>query len=178
MIRSDDTTKIGRHAFEVAGLGIAPFKFVGCYEKIAPKADPRMPNLPGAVCAYCGAGIMNCYEVVSGDKNRFVVGCDCIEKTGDAGLIRAYKKSPEYRAKMRAARQRADVRVQTAWDALMGDEATRAKLATFRVDLPHWQGGGSEDWVTYATRCWAMCGAAGRNRYLKAAKKLLSETNQ
>lgn len=39
---------------------------------------------PGGTCDYCGTYIFN---VESTDGNRFHVGCECIRKTDDSGMI-------------------------------------------------------------------------------------------
>jgi hypothetical protein len=68
------------HPFEKAGLGYAPFCCVGCRENWFEM--PGFGRKPGGSCNYCGTGIL--YEYVIKDKNgkTFVVGCDCVEKTG------------------------------------------------------------------------------------------------
>lgn len=65
------------HVFEVAGLGSAPFTFVGVNY-----------NQKGTHCDYCGTAIVNVFWVKSSCGKTFKVGCDCIAKTHDAGLIR------------------------------------------------------------------------------------------
>jgi hypothetical protein len=61
------------HIFEAAGLGKAPFTYVGYYVK-------------SGSCDYCGTAIINNFSVQSSDNKIFKVGCDCIEKSGDSGL--------------------------------------------------------------------------------------------
>lgn len=65
------------HVFEVAGLGSAPFTFVGVDY-----------NQKGTHCDYCGTAIVNVFWVRGSCGKTFKVGCDCIAKTHDAGLIR------------------------------------------------------------------------------------------
>jgi hypothetical protein len=75
------------HTFERAGLGKAPFYFTGTMtEKVhcVPGGIPRA----GSSCDYCGTGIRYEFWVESSDSKTFKVGCDCIRKTGDAGLIK------------------------------------------------------------------------------------------
>jgi hypothetical protein len=170
-MKSENPTEIGMHVFERAGLGKAPFRFAGFFEKKF-QAHPGAPIQAGGSCDYCGTAIMGCYQVVSSDGRKFKVGCDCIEKTGDAGLIKAYRRSPEFRKKQREARGRADERVKAAWAEIMATPAACAKLEGFRVDC--WKGG-TEPWLAFAKRAWEMCGASGRARYLRTARKLLKE---
>lgn len=89
------------HKFTIAGLGEAPFRLTGIYElppKSLAEANPTAYNnalaaLPKNVgfgtCHYCGTGIMRNFEITSADGKRSVVGCDCIKKAGDHGLIKA-----------------------------------------------------------------------------------------
>jgi hypothetical protein len=92
------------HKFEAAGLGKAPFRFVGCESKTY-QACPGAPLQPGGSCDYCGTAITIHCHVVSADGRRFKVGSDCIAKVGDAGLKRAVDaKKKEARKAREAAR--------------------------------------------------------------------------
>lgn len=74
------------HKFELAGLGKGPFHFTGTVtEKVhcVPGGTPKA----GSSCDYCGTGIRYEFWVNSSDGKTFKVGCDCIHKTGDRGLI-------------------------------------------------------------------------------------------
>lgn len=74
------------HRFEVAGLGIAPFRFTGTVtEKVF--CSPGSPPKAGSSCDYCGTGIRYEFWVTSASNMTFKVGCDCIHKTEDRGLI-------------------------------------------------------------------------------------------
>ena len=72
------------HPFERAGLGKAPFRFVGVSEKMYSPA-PGVPAKPGGSCDYCGNGIRYEFHVRSADGQTFKVGCDCIVKVSDKG---------------------------------------------------------------------------------------------
>lgn len=68
------------HPFEKAGLGKAPFHCVGHRENRF-----EMPGFgwkPGGCCHYCGTGILHEYIIRSVDGAEFVVGSDCVERTG------------------------------------------------------------------------------------------------
>ena len=85
------------HVFEKAGLGKAPFRFTGVEERRGPIHLPDgtmvgSPGQPMGTCQYCGMGIAVCCHVESSDGKHFIVGSDCINKVGDAGLKRATKK--------------------------------------------------------------------------------------
>ena len=94
------------HAFEAAGLGIAPFEFVGEYD--------RGRNNQTS-CDLCGTGIR--YEEIIRDAkgHTFKVGNECVHKTGDQGLIDMVKVAErERRAKAKAAKEAAELDAQRA----------------------------------------------------------------
>ncbi len=74
------------HPFEKAGLGLAPFKYVGLTENRGPKvlADGMTtigsPGQPLGSCDYCGTGIAYEFHIESSDKKHFIVGSDCVCK--------------------------------------------------------------------------------------------------
>lgn len=78
------------HPFEKAGLGIAPFRFVRCYEAKY-QACPGAPIQPGSTCDYCGTAIMYVFIVRGTNGPEFKVGCDCVEKTDAGHLVGAVK---------------------------------------------------------------------------------------
>ena len=88
------------HAFEKAGLGIAPFEYVGFYTSRGPhrsvangiEIQVGAPGQPMGTCAFCGAGIANCFKIKSADGKGFIVGSECVRKTGDYGMERAVDK--------------------------------------------------------------------------------------
>lgn len=170
VVKTDNTAEIGVHVFERAGLGKAPFRFVGFYEKTY-QACPGAPIQPGSTCDYCGQGIMICCEILSADGKRFKVGSDCVNKTGDRGLIRGYKQHPAVRERNRQARMRADQRKIAEWNALWADPATEKALEGLTREK-YW-GGPDEPYAESIKRVWDMCGASGRARYLKELKTTL-----
>lgn len=68
------------HPFEEAGLGVAPFHYVG-HSRAVFRAAPDAPAQPGASCDYCGTGIMDVFHVQGSDGRKFKVGCDCVRRT-------------------------------------------------------------------------------------------------
>lgn len=98
-MKTENPAEVGKHAFELAGLGTAPFRFVGASENVITYPDGTQKA--GGSCDYCGTGIRTECQVRSADGKLFKVGCNCIEKVGDKGLLKAYKTSPEFRAKQR-----------------------------------------------------------------------------
>lgn len=63
------------HVFESAGLGVAPFRVSQFIEM-------------GGNCAYCGTKIKLSCVVSDADGKTFVVGSDCVRKTGDKGIVK------------------------------------------------------------------------------------------
>jgi hypothetical protein len=102
-MKTDNPNEVGVHVFERAGLGLAPFR-VYDFMTITYQACPGAPVQPGGSCDYCGTGIMYACLIQSSDGKRFKVGCDCVNKTGDKGIIQAYKKSAAYRDHQRQLR--------------------------------------------------------------------------
>ena len=170
LARTDNPAEVGLHVFERAQLGKAPFRCIGYYEAKW-QAHPGAPVQPGTCCDYCGQGIINAFKIRSRDGREFKVGSDCVARTGDAGLIRSYKKHPEVRAAARAKRNAKDDAVIAEWTALI--EANRAKLAAVMVPGPDWKPE-PRPLLEDLERVWGMCGAAGRARELKHLKKLLA----
>ena len=122
-------TATKKHVFETAGLGKGPFRCVGFEVKKfqAVPGDPNCPVQPGSSCDYCGTGIMNVFWVVGSDGRRFKVGCDCVLKTGDAGLRRTVD---EHLKKAQGARDAA--RIEAA-EKLLQEEKV---ITAFRA-APH-----------------------------------------
>jgi hypothetical protein len=93
-----------QHPFEKAGLGKAPFRYVGIDaqdlmygQAILNRAEYEKTGIavttkPGGSCAYCGNYIVNMYNVLSSDGRKFHVGSECVNKTNDAKLIDGARK--------------------------------------------------------------------------------------
>jgi hypothetical protein len=89
------------HAFEERGLGKAPFKFVREIDSGSIKA--------GHTCDFCGTGIRYLEEIRSSDGKVFHVGCECVFKTGDTGLVDTVKRAMrQSRAQAKYEKQRAE----------------------------------------------------------------------
>jgi hypothetical protein len=170
------------HAFEKAGLGRAPFRCVGVEERRGPIVVSEAggvtttigaPGQPMGVCDFCGTGIAECYLIRSTDGRDFIVGSDCVRKTGDAGLLRQLE--PHLREKRRAAADRAnerkDARIEAAREALATNEALREDLSA----KPHPRGFNDRATGLPLTALdeleWTMLNA-GRKGKLAAAKEI------
>ena len=97
------------HKFEAAGLGKAPYRFVGMSQKIF-----KAPGItkPGGCCDYCSTAIANCFHLVSSDGKEFVVGSECIKKVGDAGLMQAVKQAESKKRHARDAAKYVEIKAK------------------------------------------------------------------
>lgn len=123
------------HCFEAAGLGKAPFTYVGMVDQdirygnrvVSIKPGIEIETKPGGSCAYCGTYIVNMFNVRSADGNVFHVGCECIKKTGDEGLIRKVDAAVK---KMRKAREIAKKKTQAEADRKLCESFPIGRLAS------------------------------------------------
>jgi hypothetical protein len=167
------------HKFEKAGLGKAPFRFVGVWSMPSKSLQDANPNAYNAAladhpdvpmigtCNFCGMAITDHFLVKSSDGKLFAVGCECINKSGDTGLMR--NVSAEKR-KLDADKRHA--REKSKLDTLQGllqDEKVIAKLSS----LPHpkgWAGRSALDYVDWMTD---HSGTSGRLRVLSYILKIM-----
>lgn len=167
------------HKFEAAGLGKAPFKFV-FFQAIPSSAlaeqNPTAYNLQmsalrrsssgsaGGQCEFCGMPIMNCYLIKSADGNTFWVGCECVTKTGDAGLKAVVDKQKRLIANearhAKEAQQIEELRV------MLNDKGNQAKWDT----TPHPRGFSGKTMMDYIDWMYHNSGNAGKIKLLKMLK--------
>lgn len=130
------------HPFEAAGLGLAPFRFIGmgqtdiAYGEVCHNREEfnrtgiLVSSKRGGTCAFCGEGITYLYEIESADGRKFHVGCDCAHKVAsdanDARLDRSIKRA---KAKLDASKRAAKSAERAA-----AREARQAELAATAVD--------------------------------------------
>jgi hypothetical protein len=160
------------HAFERAGLGKAPFRCVGVETKKGPITLPcgtqvGAPGQPMGSCDFCGNGIADCYQILSADGRRFEVGCDCVRKTGDAGLRRA--TNDHERAKRYAKTAAATDEKLAILDALLAHGDVQNALAA----MPHpfdYRAAAGETRLTWATWMRRNAGNSGRLGVLQFIK--------
>lgn len=111
------------HLFELANLGKAPFSLSHVEELSR-----------GGSCDFCGTGIRWAFWLNSTDGRRFKVGCDCIHKSGDRGLIDLAERERKERA--RAARHaKAEAKRRAAQQAAKAAArlASRANALAFKA---------------------------------------------
>ena len=163
------------HTFERSGLGKAPFRYVGqiwqdiAYgEVVLNRAEwdatgIRASTKPGGTCDYCGAYILNMFQIESADGKRFKVGSDCVLKTGDAGLKKVVSAVVSKMNSERTAKR--NVSKIDALKVQLSDESVRAKLREF----PHPYNFKGKTLLNFAEYMILRGGTAGK---LKAAKKV------
>jgi hypothetical protein len=131
------------HCFEKAGLGRAPFRCTDLYSLPSPSLAGNNPvaynnaiaDMPQGLgcgsCAYCGTAIMHNFIITSADDRRFVVGSDCVARTGDAGLVKQVRaeRLRVVREKREASRSMKRAEREALWAA---ERAARA--AAFAVE--------------------------------------------
>lgn len=124
------------HHFELAGLGKAPFHFTGTVTEKVFVACPGATPKAGSSCDYCGTGIRYEFWVRSACGKEFKVGCDCIHKTGDRGLIQqisaAERKLRD--AKNKAAKER---RIAKSNERIAEAHKNFPTVAGTLASLPH-----------------------------------------
>ena len=116
------------HKFEAAGLGKAPYRLVGNYLSYyqAIPGDPNCPMQPGTSCDYCSMAIADVYRVESADGREFKLGCDCVNKIGDKGLMRQVN-----RIKRQRQVEREKARLEAFIEAFPGLEEPLSHLPAF-----------------------------------------------
>lgn len=125
------------HIFEMANLGTGPFDFVGEYDR----------GRDHTSCDYCGTRIR--YEQIISDSTgkTFKVGNECVNKTGDTGLVskmklaekarKARQKAEKLAAELEAQRQRNGGKTdqELAWEKVQAEEAAaQAKAEAARAE--------------------------------------------
>lgn len=103
------------HPFEKAGLGVAPFRCVGVRENWF--EIPGVMRKPGGSCKFCGTGILYEYMIVSSDSKEFVVGCDCVMKTGGDVKNFDQTRKDHQRAQRRVRSESKRAQRQAQWEA-------------------------------------------------------------
>lgn len=122
------------HVFERAGLGLAPFTWVDVEERRGPitisdgdgvTTTVGAPGQPMGSCDFCGTGIVECHQIRSSDGKNFIVGCECVKKTGDRGLVKAAQRAAN-KIKKEKRHAREDARISAAKKALDTDAVRQA----------------------------------------------------
>lgn len=174
-MKTETAANVGKHAFEVAGLGVAPFRFVGFSESVINYPDGTQQA--SGCCDYCSTGIRYCCHIKSADGKTFVVGTNCVEKTGDKGIMQAYKQSAEFRKLQSDKRNAKGAEARAAVETLI--EENKAKLAA----APHPYGFNDRQTGKPLTLLdqvlWmkSNCGNSGITQYRKTLARVIEALN-
>ncbi len=135
-VTSEDLAAV-KHPFERAGLGLAPFRFVGVVTKVYVSC-PGAPAQPGGCCDYCSNGIKYVYNIRSADGKTFGVGSECVRKIErhDNRLVKTIEaaeralKRKQAQAKRAAALPKELARIEAAFAAYAADPSISAEYST------------------------------------------------
>ena len=153
------------HPFEKAGLGLAPFRYVGMVHQDIRDGVRHLGETaggcyittnPGGTCDYCGMAIVNMFTIKSADGKTFKVGCDCLAKVDAKLTVRA---KVDVKAKKKAADA---ARIKAARESLPRAESLRL--------APHPTAWGAANGKTMADWCEWMFVNAGTTGKLNAAR--------
>ena len=124
------------HKFELAGLGTAPYAYLGCEHKVF-VAYPGAPEQPGGCCDYCGTGISYQFHLRSADGKKFKVGSDCILKVDSSTALRVAVET-ELQTRQREQREaRAAVKRQKDGERIATAKANLLLVAEIFRAQPH-----------------------------------------
>lgn len=177
------------HPFEKAGLGKAPFKYVGqVHQDISygmaniqiqgPNGPICCQTKPGGTCDFCGTYIVDMFRIKSADDKTFIVGSDCLLKTwrdrepgttpieGEAKAARDIRESKT--KKRHAAEDRRTAKAKADLEAHAAIQADWAKL-------PHPFKHRAEKGETFLDYVTFLFEHAGRSGKLDAAKLIERE---
>lgn len=166
------------HKFEQAGLGLAPFRVIGCFEDRGPHRHTNSDGIetivgsPGQAmgcCEYCFTGIALCFQIKSSDGKQFVVGSSCVYKTGDKGLVDPVKRTVN-RLASKARKEREAKRIAEGVEYLAREDV-RAQLDA----LPHprdWARDQGQTMLDSVVWMMANAGNSGKLRTIRQARKL------
>ena len=157
------------HPWETIGLGVAPFRFVGCEVKTY-QACPGAPIQVGGSCDACGNGIKHFCWIEDVNGKRFKVGNVCVNKV-DKKLGKVADRAVAA-TKKAATAERENARIAAAIELLASNEALRAELASF----PHpndWRAEQGATRLDYFGWMFENAGHSGSMKITRAIDKIL-----
>lgn len=133
------------HIFEEAGLGKAPFSFQYVWQMPHPSMmegiggvemyNNQMKSAPCRVgcCHFCGMPLIYHYIIKSSDNKTFAVGCECVNKSTDAGLKSQIAKAKREMASQKRLEKKNSKRIEqiNARKALIA-----SKIDSFKGEYP------------------------------------------
>lgn len=169
------------HTFEEAGLGVAPFRFVG-FEDVTKQCNKNgnlesdfngvtFETKAGGTCDYCGQGIKIFCWVKDANGKMFKVGSSCINKAGDKNVIDCTKRALAKRNK-KIRDVKAKLRIENCKVAL-DDEMICCILKKLQHPKKFMADKGKNllDWAEWMMK---NAGTKGRLEVCKTVEKLIS----
>lgn len=161
------------HPFEKAGLGKAPFRYVGIEAQeishgrrvLGSVGGCEMTTKPGGSCAFCAHYILDMFVVESADGQRFHVGCDCIRKV-DAKLTRSIEADAK-----KAKKDREAARIKAAREMVWSQQAYSLRCQ------PHpspYHAGEGKNLAHYVEWLFQNGGTSGQLRAARLVEKAIS----
>lgn len=169
------------HKFEEAGLGIAPFRLTNIYEDRGPKTISQRggvtlqvgsPGQPMGICDFCGTGIAECCEITDAKGKTFIVGNQCVKKTGDAGLVNKAKREIN-RIRRERGYVRDDARIASALE-LFATAAIR-KVAESHPSPQEWRASQGDTLANHIDWMLKYSGRSGKVRMARLIEKIAKE---
>ncbi len=155
------------HPWEMIGLGVAPFKYVG-YEYKTHQACPGAPVQVGGSCDACGTGIKHFCWIQDVNGKRFKVGDVCV---GKVDKVLAKKVDRDIRkAKKAQADFRARARITAAGLLLASDVAVWTEIASHPHPSP-WREKQGDTRLGYFRWMLKNAGLAGQLKVTRAIEK-------
>ena len=167
-----------KHIYESAGVGIAPYKFVGIWQypgQAMQEANPEVynramkeaPQTKNHICgcALCGTYIVNNYLVKDGNSDLWAIGSECISKINGMKEVAAEAKVAKKKIEKAEKRKKAEAKefkdTELAKE-LLADDRIRARLSEQPHPSEHFasQGQTRLDWAE-----WMMERHYGSNVY-------------
>ena len=154
------------HPFEKAGLGKAPFRYVGASENHIKHADGSMQ--PAGTCDYCGTGISLQMHIKSSDSRCFIVGCDCVQKLDwEDNQLSKLAKAVQNKHRSVQAKKRTQVQAENLETLI---EENKEKL----MALPHPKGWETKTYLDYILWLAPKCEKTGKSKLYKQIKKAIA----
>jgi len=175
------------HPFEAAGLGRAPFRYLGIEaqdiaygEAVLDRGDKSgvmITTKPGGSCALCGTYIVEMHQFRSSDGRTFHVGSDCVEKhlasrAASRKLVAAVQKASRTRAT--TARHAREAEKIAAGAALLARPDVIAALAA-QPSPTAWRAAQGDTRLNDVEWRWGRSGAAGRVRIAAELARFAAE---
>ncbi len=169
----EKTTLRRTHPWEKAGLGIAPFRFVGSETKTY-QACPGAPIQVGGSCDACGNGIKHFCWIEDANGKRFKVGSVCVNKV-DRKLGKVADAAVKAADKAATA-ERENARIAATIEILEREELSGPILRAEIASHPHpnaWRAEQGDTRLDYFRWMFSNAGHSGSMKIVRAIDKTI-----